>query len=232
MVLFVYSHHLGLRKLTLLNILLSGEEDVVSTIPAQRLVFLVKHLIGCLQSDLKSLGLRAEITKTLTFVLPGIRELYGSHWEDSMQILSATFKATHGGEEGLPLLVSSLRLFARLKSMAESEDGNDDLQDAWSERKTEIFNEVASTIREFGKTYRPLKSGFPLTRNRLLNHIPPTSGCRRRSPRTSHQCYPNRATRGCQWGFPAFDGPQSGSTANCLYNSPPLYSSSPRTGVL
>lgn len=142
----------------LLNILLSGEEDIVSTIPAQRLVFLVKHLVECLQSDVKSLGLRAEITKTLTFVLPGLAELYGSHWEDSMQILSATLQTTSGGEEGLPLLVSLFRLFARLKSMAEREDGNDDLQDAWTERKAEIYNALASTISIFGKLSGPFSS--------------------------------------------------------------------------
>lgn len=164
----------------MLNTLLSGEEDVVSTIPAQRLVFLVKHLIECLQSDMKSLGLRAEVTKTLIFVLPGIAELYGSHWEDSLQILSATFKTTSGGEEGLPLLVSSFRLFARLKSMAESEDGNDDLQDAWSERKAGIFNDLASTIDKFGKFSRSLIRLYEhhLTHTRLLNYIPPTPGRR------------------------------------------------------
>jgi hypothetical protein len=58
---------LGLRKLALLNILLSGEENFVSTIPTQRLVFLAKHLIECLHSDMKFLGLKAEILRTLTF---------------------------------------------------------------------------------------------------------------------------------------------------------------------
>lgn len=132
--------------------MLSGEEDVVSTIPAQRLVFVVKHLLECLKSDIKSFGLRAEITKTLTFVFPGIAELYGSHWEDSMEILGMILEDTSGGEDGLPLLVSSFRLFARLKSMAEGEGSNDDLQDAWSERKTGLFNKLASTIGKFGKS--------------------------------------------------------------------------------
>lgn len=140
---------LGLRKLALLNILLSGEENFVSTIPTQRLVFLAKHLIECLHSDMKFLGLKAEILRTLTFILPGLAEIYGSHWEESMDILSVIFKETNGGEEGLPLLFSSFRFFARLKSMAEG-DSNDDLQDAWSERKTGLFNEVASTIGNFG----------------------------------------------------------------------------------
>lgn len=118
---------------------------------------------------MKSLGLRAEITKTLTFVLPGIAELYGSHWEDALQILSETLRTTNGGEEGLPLLVSSFRLFARLKSMAENEDGNDDLQDAWSERKAGIFNDLASTIGRFGKSIWIRGSAFSCSISHILD---------------------------------------------------------------
>jgi len=72
-----------------------------------------------------------------------------------MEILSTILEETNGGEEGLPLLVSSFRLFALLRSMAESEDSNDDLQDAWSERKTDLFNKLASTIGRFGKSSTP-----------------------------------------------------------------------------
>lgn len=70
-----------------------------------------------------------------------------------MEILSAVFRETNGGEEGLPLLVSSFRLFACVKTMAESDDGNDDLQDAWSERKGGLFNDLASTIGKFSKIF-------------------------------------------------------------------------------
>jgi hypothetical protein len=94
--------------------------------------------------------LKAEIIKTLSFVLPALGEIYGSHWEESMDILSTVFQETNGGEEALPLLVSSFRLFSKLKSISES-DSNDDAQDAWSDRKTKLFNDVASTIDKFGK---------------------------------------------------------------------------------
>lgn len=70
-----------------------------------------------------------------------------------MDILSEIFREINGGEDGLPLLFSSFKLFARLKSMAEG-DSNDDLQDAWSERKTGLFNELTSTISGFGKSRR------------------------------------------------------------------------------
>ncbi|KAJ6120848.1 hypothetical protein N7523_005128 [Penicillium sp. IBT 18751x] len=164
----------GLRKLALLNILLSGEEDVISTIPAQRVVFLVKHLLECLRSGVELFGLKAEILKTLSFVIPGIAELYGSHWVDSMEVLSAILGETNGSENGLPLLVSSFRLFARLKSMAEDKDSNDDLQDAWSEQKTGLFNKLASTIGKFDSSttfHQPRDVAVDILQ-RLINVIP------------------------------------------------------------
>ncbi|EKV08568.1 RING zinc finger protein, putative [Penicillium digitatum] len=164
---------IGLRKLALLNILLSGEEEVVSTIPTQRLVFLTKNLIECLQSDSMSLGLKSEVIQTLSLVLPALGEIYGSHWEESMGVLSSVLQGTNGGEEALPLLVSSFRLFARLKSISES-DSNDDVQDAWSDRKAGLFNALASTIDTFDSSttfHQPRDVAVDLLR-RLMNTIP------------------------------------------------------------
>ncbi|KAJ5500783.1 Zinc finger RING-CH-type [Penicillium expansum] len=163
----------GLRKLALLNILLSGEEDIVSTIPTQRLVFLTKNLIECLQSDSMSLGLKSEVIQTLSLVLPALREIYGSHWEESMGVLNSILKGTNGGEEALPLLVSSFRLFAKLKSISES-DSNDDVQDAWSDRKAGLFKALASTIDTFDSSttfHQPRDVAVDLLR-RLINTIP------------------------------------------------------------
>lgn len=134
----------------LLNILLSGEEDVVSSIPTQRLVFLTKNLIGCLQSDESPLGLKSEIMQTLAFILTGLSDIYGSHWEEIIKALISVFKDVNGGEEGLPLLVSSFRLFIRLETMLEGEC-NDDLQDTWSEQKNPLHRDLISTIGKFGK---------------------------------------------------------------------------------
>lgn len=97
-----------------------------------------------------SLGLKSEIIKTLSFIIPALREIYGSHWEEAMDILGSVLRSTNGGEDGLPLLVSSFRLFAQLKAISES-DSNDDVQDAWLDRKVNLFNALASTIGTFGK---------------------------------------------------------------------------------
>ncbi|KAJ6191095.1 hypothetical protein N7519_001116 [Penicillium mononematosum] len=150
------------------------EEDVVSTIPTQRLVFLAKNLIECLQSDSISLGLKSEVIQTLSLVLPALGEIYGSHWEESMGILNSALRETNGGEEGLPLLVSSFRLFARLKSISESDDSNDDVQDAWLDRKVGLYNALASTIDTFDSSttfHQPRDVAVDLLR-RLINTIP------------------------------------------------------------
>ncbi|RAL17076.1 ubiquitin-protein ligase RKR1 [Aspergillus homomorphus CBS 101889] len=139
----------GLRKLVLLNLLLAGEQDVAASIPTQRLMFLIKHLTQCLQSEAVSLGLKAEILQTLVFVLPCIKEMYGSHWEDCLEILDATWRDTNGGDEALPVFLSSFRLFAKLQSIVEDDESNDDVKDAWSDRKSKLVNGLTSTLRKF-----------------------------------------------------------------------------------
>lgn len=123
---------------------------MISTIPTQRLVFLTKNLIECLQSESGSFGLKSEIIKNLSLILPALTEMYGSHWEECMNILKSVFRNTNGGEDALPLLVSSFKLFSQLKSISEG-DSNDDAQDAWAARKGRLFTALASTIDTFGK---------------------------------------------------------------------------------
>ncbi|EAW07440.1 ubiquitin-protein ligase RKR1 [Aspergillus clavatus NRRL 1] len=136
----------GIRKLSILNLLLAGEVDVAGTFPTQRLVFLVKHLVRCLQSEELPLSLKAEIIRTLTFVLPHLNEIYGSHWEDCIDVLCAIWHEVNGGDDALPLILSSFRLFAALRSIVADEDSNDEVKDVWSERKTELFNNLVSTL--------------------------------------------------------------------------------------
>ncbi|GKZ19947.1 hypothetical protein AbraCBS73388_005061 [Aspergillus brasiliensis] len=141
----------GLRKLVLLNLLLTGEEEVATSIPTQRLVFLIKHLIQCLQSEDASLSIKAEIFQVLAVMLPNLQEIYGSHWEDCMDILATTWQETGGSDEAIPALLSSFRLFARLQSIAGDEESNDDVKDAWSDRKNTLFNSLTSTLQKFGE---------------------------------------------------------------------------------
>ncbi|GAB1201767.1 hypothetical protein APSETT445_000359 [Aspergillus pseudonomiae] len=163
----------GLRKLSLLNLLVVGSEEVIESIPTQRVVFLVKHLVQCLQSENISLSVKSEVMQTLSFVLPCIHEMYGSHWEDCMDALSTTWREASGSDEALPVLLASFRLFARLKSIVGNEDSNDDVKDAWSDRKAVLFNDLTATIKEFDSSitfYQPRDVTVDLL-CRLINNI-------------------------------------------------------------
>ncbi|KAL4914937.1 hypothetical protein BDW62DRAFT_189604 [Aspergillus aurantiobrunneus] len=141
----------GLRKLCLLNLLLSDEEEVnpMASMPTQRLIFFVKHLIQCLQSKQVSLSLKTEIFKALTFALPNIKEMYGPHWEECMEILSSTWRDISEGDSALTVLNSSFRLFSCLESIVKDDESNDDVKDAWADRKTKLFNVLSSTLWKF-----------------------------------------------------------------------------------
>ncbi|KAL4934255.1 ubiquitin-protein ligase RKR1 [Aspergillus undulatus] len=141
----------GLRKLALLNLLLSDEEETnpMASMPTQRLIFFVKHLIQCLQSEQISLSLKTEILKGLTLALPHVKDMYGPHWEDCLEVLSSTWRNISGGDDALTVLNSSYRLFSCLECIVKDEDSNDDVKDAWADRKTTIFNVLTSTLCKF-----------------------------------------------------------------------------------
>ncbi|KAL2799808.1 hypothetical protein BJX66DRAFT_292674 [Aspergillus keveii] len=141
----------GLRKLSLLNLLLSEEEDLnpMTSMPTQRLIFFVKHLIQCLQSEQISLSLTTEAFKALTFALPNVKEMYGPHWEDSLEILNSTWQNISGADGALPVLYASYRLYSCLESIVKDEDSNDDVKDAWADRKKALLNNLTSTLWRF-----------------------------------------------------------------------------------
>lgn len=141
----------ALRTLSLLNLLTQGNENLAASVPTQRLVFLVKHLVQCWQSDLESLDVKAEIIKVLGLILPPLKEIYGSHWTETIDILNSVWTETNGGDEGLPVLHASFRLFACLKSMV-NEEANDDLVDVWSESKADLVKNLISTLHKIGKS--------------------------------------------------------------------------------
>ena len=140
----------GLRKVSTLNLLVHGEDSIAGKVPTQRRVFLVKHLIQCLDSDLKSLGLVSEILKLLAVVFPLIREIYGSHWAAALEILKSQWDRSISSDEFLPVLHSSLRLFACLRSLATS-DSNDDLKDVWAEAEKTHVASLTRVLTEFGE---------------------------------------------------------------------------------
>lgn len=116
-------------------------------------MFLVKHLIDCLRSGLELPGLASETLKLLTSVLPCIGEIYGSHWADILELLISLWSGDITSDEKLPVLHSSLRLFACLRTLASS-DSNDDLEDAWKESNKNLSTHLIANLAQFGKVFR------------------------------------------------------------------------------
>ena len=71
--------------------------------------------------------------KILKFVVTPIKEIYGVHWEELINLVQRTWSLLDKiRDEEIPLLHASLRLFEQLKRL-KNQESNDDLQDAWSE---------------------------------------------------------------------------------------------------
>ncbi|KAL1960846.1 hypothetical protein VTO42DRAFT_5829 [Malbranchea cinnamomea] len=142
----------GTRKMVALNLLIQGENSVIQKVPTQRLVFFVKHLVQCLQSNELSRELISETMKALTTVLPLIKEIYGSHWSDIFEVLASLWESSEATEEYTPVLHSSFRLFACLKGLA-TDESNDDLEDAWIAAQKTHPPTLIQLLTKFDQSY-------------------------------------------------------------------------------
>ncbi|KAM5483810.1 hypothetical protein McanCB56680_002912 [Microsporum canis] len=139
----------ALRQLVTANSLLHGEKNPATNIPTQRLVFLVKHLIVCLQSKKFGPGIIAEILKVLAVVLPLVKDIYGSHWSELFDFLNEFWDKGDISDEFLPALYSSLRLFSCLRKLA-TDDSNEDLEDAWKDAQKSHTENMVNLLKQFG----------------------------------------------------------------------------------
>lgn len=151
-----------LRHLVLLNSLLYRPENYVDEIPKQRLVFFVKHVVEQLQgTPVVRPGIAAETMKTVLAVLPAISDIYGSFWEELLEWIPKAWKDATS-DENLYEIHSSLRLLSSLRK-ADMQQSNDDLLDAWTEKKSLIAKALAGLMLDVhGK----------LTTPKLLAHFP------------------------------------------------------------
>jgi len=116
----------GLRKLISLNCILHTKDEYVNDIPQQRLLFFIKHMT-------RELSNRTEILKVLHAVLPPIKEIYGSFWHEILDAVQQDFIIS-ASEDSLPNIHAALRLSSLLQKQ-RMQEANDDLSDAWTERK-------------------------------------------------------------------------------------------------
>ena len=124
-----------LRKLVSLNCLLTSNEELISSIPQQRVVFFVQHLVGQLHDSLPSYIL-AEMLRCLQAALLAIKEIYGSFWERVFEFVQSMW-TTEAQDEDISRIYASLRLLWSLRRM-QSLECNDDLLDSWSQNRKAI----------------------------------------------------------------------------------------------
>ena len=156
----------GLRKLLLLNCLLQRPDDMVNDIPQQRLVFYVQHIVGEVRTA--SFAPAVEIIRSLIVVLQAIKDIYGSFWGDTLDF-AMSMRRYSLDDEHLSGRHTCLRLFATLKK-SDMLESNDDLLDAWTERKQAITQDFVRLLEEVSEF--PDESHLPRRAfNELLSRL-------------------------------------------------------------
>ena len=129
----------GLSGLVLLNVILQHRGDALGSIAKQRVIFLMKTLVGAL-TVVGDTVIKSEVCKLLSLIVPGIAEMYGEHWGQMLEYLttfwsSAAEQPAEGGasEEHILLINASLKLYSSLRKLISQEEPNDDLLDAFKE---------------------------------------------------------------------------------------------------
>ena len=129
----------------LLSCIFGREEDYVIQIPQQRLVFFMKHLVQHLEIVKPNSILGAQITNVLAFVIPSIKEIYGSFWAELLTLIQGSgLQATN--EEALFGVYTSLRILLLLRK-TDIRTANDDLLDSWNESKTSLAAALVDLLK-------------------------------------------------------------------------------------
>ncbi|KHN98414.1 C3HC4 type (RING finger) zinc finger containing protein [Metarhizium album ARSEF 1941] len=102
-------------------------------VATNRIVFAVKQVASWIQNaTVLSPSLSASICRALNVLLPCMKDVYGSHWEMTLQFCTSLWNgaAKANLDDALPAIHASLKLVKTLESMKEP---NDDLEDALRE---------------------------------------------------------------------------------------------------
>jgi hypothetical protein len=144
----------ALRQLVQLNSLLQGQDGITATIAKQRLVFFVKHVVPWLQAHSVARPLKVELCRALTILLPIMGDMYGEHWTDILKFLTASWTSTNELLEHKPTTTSpipfahaSLKLYAQLRNLTQTEEPNDDLVDAWKETEQSVADGLVNLLK-------------------------------------------------------------------------------------
>ncbi|KAF2753817.1 hypothetical protein EJ05DRAFT_514744 [Pseudovirgaria hyperparasitica] len=123
-------------QLNLLNLMLQHLDGMTIRIAKQRVIFLIKHILPWLQDDKLPVLLQSEICRALSALLPAMKDMYGSHWTETLAYITGCWSKVEqidsqdGQESNIPVVHSTLKLYATLQALSKDEDPNDDLLDA------------------------------------------------------------------------------------------------------
>ena len=137
----------GLRQLVLLNISHRKLDDS-NQIPQPRLVFLVRHMVSQLSDTTIAVEVITEIYKSLTVILPLVKEVYEPFWQKLIDtIVGGLSEVASGNMHSIPFIHASLKLCAILQTSSTDEDSNDDLKDSWAENKPIITDLLVKIMK-------------------------------------------------------------------------------------
>ncbi|KAH9827575.1 FANCL C-terminal domain [Teratosphaeria destructans] len=154
-----------LEQLVILSIIFSTQDDAVGTVAKQRLIFLVKRLLPALNAGITN-AMKAAILKVLTKLLPGMQDMYGDHWTNVLAFITSYWSSVEADadagvdEDRIVLTNASLRLYATLRKLADSDEPNDDLVDALKESKDQAASALIALLKASNgtsdETHQPL----------------------------------------------------------------------------
>lgn len=162
---------LGLRPLVLLDVLLNGDSEPLKTIPSQRQVFLLQSLEHLLSNADADFVYQTMALKLLEPLVTATSEIYGAHWERILQSLMEILQNNNDLENDLPLLHAALRLYGRLKSLAMSDEPNEDLVDAWKAAQQDLEASLLGCLSNFSNTTNETNQPRQITAELLQRHL-------------------------------------------------------------
>lgn len=166
----------AVESLIVLNAILYTQEDIVSAVAKNRLIFLVKHVVSWLETEAR-LPIKAEICKALVKLLPGMVDMYGEHWSQIVELLITFWKSPTAvtvdavvSDAGVLLTHASLKLFATLQKLEQAEDVSDDLVESLKDNKEAVTESLITLLQAAGslpdENHKPL-----MVTNELLERI-------------------------------------------------------------
>ncbi|RMZ66379.1 ring zinc finger [Pyrenophora seminiperda CCB06] len=142
-----------LHQIILLNSLLN-QDSILESVAKLRLVNFVKHVAPWLQQDEVSLPVKAELCRALTVLLPLMSDTYSGDWSTILNALVAiwsSIKELEANESGMdspiPLVHASLKLYAKLRTLTQDEETNDDLIEAWKEMEQPVAGGLINLLK-------------------------------------------------------------------------------------